>query len=63
MTVTSDLYELRFSQQDHTQSNFDIRALQLVQKVVEASHPFLPVLQLGPRAKIISLLSKLVTLS
>lgn len=63
MTVTSDLYELRFSQQEHTQSSFDIRALQLVQKVVEASHPFLPVLQLGPRAKIISLLSKLVTLS
>lgn len=63
MTVTSDLYELRFSQQEHTQSSLDIRALQLVQKVVEASHPFLPVLQLGPRAKIISLLSKLVTLS
>lgn len=63
MTVISDLYELRFSQQEHTQSSLDIGALQLVQKVVEASHPFLPVLQLSPRAKIISLLSKLVTLS
>lgn len=63
MTAVSDLYELRFGHQEHTQNSFDIRALQLVQEVVEASHSFFPVVQFGARAKIISLLSKLVALS
>lgn len=59
----SDLYEFRFGHQEHTQCSLDIRALKLVQKVVEAGHSFLPVVQLSPRAKVISLLSQLVTLS
>lgn len=58
-----DLYKFRFGHQEHAQYSFDIRALQLVQKVVEAGHSLLPVVQLSPRAKVISLLSQLLTLS
>lgn len=59
----SDLDEFRFSHQEHAQSSLDVRALQLIQKVVKARHPLLPVVKLSPRAEVIGLLSQLVTLS
>lgn len=59
----SDLDKFRFGHQQHAECSPDVGALQLVQKIVEAGHPFLPVVQLGPRAQVVSLLSELVALS
>lgn len=55
--VSSDLYELRFSYQEYTEYSLDIRTLELVEKVAETGHSFLPVVQLSPRSQVISLLS------
>lgn len=60
--LPADLYEFRFSHQQHAEHSLDVGTLELLQEVVEAGHSLFPVVQLGSGAEVVRLLPQLVAL-